>query len=118
MDRKPLFWIGSSRRDLKAFPGDVQDVMGRALDEAQWGRKPYEAKPLKGFGGAGVLEIVADHNGNTYRTVYTVRFRKAVYVLHSFQKKSKKGVATPQGDVSLIKSRLVIAEKHYAENFE
>jgi phage-related protein len=112
-ERKPLFWIRSSRRDLKEFPEDVLDVVGRALDEAQRGRKPHEAKPLKGFGGAGVLEIVDDHEGNTYRAVYTVRFPRAVYVLHCFQKKSKKGIATPKADLDLIKSRLADAEKEY-----
>src|SRR6266508_1687115 len=113
MERKPLFWIRSSRRDLKGFPEDVIDLIGRALDEAQWGRKPHEAKPLKGFGSAGVLEIVDDHEGNTYRAVYTVRFPKAVYVLHCFQKKSRKGIATPKADLDLIKSRLADAEKEY-----
>ena len=113
MRRKPLFWIRSSRRGLKRFPGDVLDVIGRALDEAQWGRKSREAKPLKGFGGAGVLEIVDDYDGNTYRAVYTVRFSKAVYVLHCFQKKSKKGIATPKAELDIIKSRLVDAEKEY-----
>lgn len=113
MERKPLFWIRSSRRDLKEFPEDVLDVVGRALDEAQWGRKPHESKPLKGFGGAGVLEVVDDHEGNTYRAVYTVRFPKAVYVLHCFQKKSRKGIATPKADLDLIKSRLADAEKEY-----
>jgi phage-related protein len=91
----------------------VLDVIGRALDEAQWGRKPPEAKPLKGFGGAGVLEIIDDHKGNTYRAVYTVSFPKAVYVLHCFQKKSRKGIATPKAEINVIKSRLVDAEREY-----
>jgi phage-related protein len=79
-DRKPLFWIGSSKADLKEFPDEVQDVMGHALDIAQQGKKHPEAKPLSGFGGAGVLEIVDDYDGDTYRTVYTVKFPRAVCV--------------------------------------
>jgi len=94
--RKPLFWIGLSKVDLKEFPDEVQDVMGQALDIAQQGKKHPEAKPLTGFGGAGVLEIVDDYDGNTYRTAYTVKFPKAVYVLHAFQKKSKEGSTTPK----------------------
>ena len=94
--RKPLFWIGSTRRDLKEFPDDVQDMMGHALDIAQQGKKHQDAKPLSGFGGTGVLEIVEDSAGDTYRAVYTVRFEGAVYALHAFQKKSKKGIKTPR----------------------
>ncbi len=94
--RKPLFGIGLSKVDLKEFPDEVQDVMGHALDIAQQGKKHPEAKPLTGFGGAGVLEIVDDYDGNTYRTAYTVKFPKAVYVLHAFQKKSKEGSTTPK----------------------
>lgn len=96
--RDPLFWIGSSRKDLRAFPDDVKDVIGFALDQAQLGKKHVSAKPLKGFGGAGVLEIVEDHDTNTYRSVYTVKFKGAVYLLDAFQKKSKKGAETPQQD--------------------
>lgn len=113
--RKPLFWMGSTRRDLKAFPDDVQDVMGHALDIAQQGKRHQDAKPLSGFGDAGVLEIIEDHTGDTYRVVYTVRFSSAVYALHAFQKKSKKGVQTPKKDIELIKSRLKKAEEHYTE---
>jgi phage-related protein len=114
-NRKPLFWIGSSRRDLKEFPDDVQDAMGHALDIAQQGKKHRGARPLSGFGGASVLEIVEDHDGDTYRAVYTVRFAGAVYALHAFQKKSKKGVATPKPEIDLIKGRLNKAEEHYAD---
>ncbi|HEX2203299.1 MAG TPA: type II toxin-antitoxin system RelE/ParE family toxin [Longimicrobium sp.] len=110
---KPLFWIGSSHKDLKGFPGEVQDVMGRALLDAQLGDKHPEAKPLRGFGGAGVLEIVEDFAGDTYRTVYTVRFANAVYVLHAFQKKSLRGIATPKHDVELVRERYRTAEAHY-----
>lgn len=112
---KPLFWIGRSLDDLKDFPDDVQDVIGYALDWAQQGGKSPIAKPLKGFDGAGTLEIVDDFDGNTYRTVYTVRFSHAVYVLHAFQKKSHKGIATPKHDIELIKIRLKRAESDYKE---
>ena len=114
-ERKPLFWTGSSRRDLKEFPDEIQDVMGYALDIAQQGKKHQDAKPLSGFGGASILEIVEDHDGDTYRAVYTVRFEGVIYVLHAFQKKSKKGIATPKPDLDLIKARLKKAEEHYAE---
>jgi phage-related protein len=86
--RKPLFWMGGSKADLKVFPDEVQDVMGYDLDFAQQGKKHADAKPLKGFSGAGVLEIVDDYDGTTYRAMYTVKFAEAVYVLHCFQKKS------------------------------
>jgi phage-related protein len=112
---KPLFWVGSSRKDLKAFPVDVRRVMGFALWQAQAGGKHREAWPLKGFGGAGVLEVVEDHDGNTYRAVYTVKFAGAVYVLHAFQKKSKKGIKTPKAALELIRARLRSAEEHYEE---
>ncbi|MDD5272606.1 MAG: type II toxin-antitoxin system RelE/ParE family toxin [Methylovulum sp.] len=93
---KPLFWIGSSLNDLKDCPDEVQDFVGYALHWAQRGGKSPDAKPLQGFGNAGVIEIVDDFDGNTYRAVYTVRFPKAVYALHVFQKKSRKGIATPK----------------------
>lgn len=110
---KPLFWMSGSRDDLRAFPEDVKDVMGFALYQAQKGGKHVAAKPLKGFGGTGVLEIVDNHEGNTFRAVYTVKFAGAVYVLDAFQKKSKKGVKTPKGDIDRIKKRLKAAEEHY-----
>jgi phage-related protein len=110
---KSIVLIGSSRRDLKAFPAEVRDVMGYALYQAQIGSKSPSAKPLAGFGGAGVLEIVEDFQTNTYRAVYTVKFAERVYVLHAFQKKSKKGIATPKADVDLIKKRLGLAEQDY-----
>ncbi|CAK0748043.1 Addiction module toxin RelE [Gammaproteobacteria bacterium] len=112
---KPLFWIGSSRGDMKACPDEVQDNFGYALHWAQQGGKSPDAKPLKGFGGASVLEVVDDHDGDTYRAVYTVRFLEAVYVLHVFQKKSRKGIATLREDIELVKSRLKRAEAHYVE---
>ncbi len=110
---KEIVWVGSSRRDLKSFPADVKDVMGYALYQAQLGIKAPSAKPLRGFGGAGVLEIVEDHQSDTYRAVYTVAFSEMVYVLHAFQKKSKKGVATPKPDLELVKKRLKAAEEDY-----
>ena len=88
--------------------------MGHALDEAQCGRKHIGAKPLKGFSGAGVLEIVEDFDGDAYRTVYTVKFEHAIYVLHAFQKKSIKGIETPKPDKDLIKSRLKAARQHHS----
>ena len=111
---KPLFWIGSSWSDLKDCPDEVQDFIGYALHWAQRGGKSPDAKPLQGFGGAGVLEIVDDFDGNTYRAMYTVRFAGAVYALHVFQKKSRKGIATPKQDIDLVKARLKRAEDHYA----
>lgn len=105
-DIKSVEWVGSSRKDLRDFPDDVRRFMGQALFEAQLGGKHPAAKPLRGFHGAGVLEIVDDFDGNTYRAVYTVRFASAIFVLHAFQKKAKKGIATPKHDVELIQRRL------------
>lgn len=107
---KPLRWVASSKKDLMAMPEDVQDTFGYALHLAQSGHKHPDAKPLKGFGGAGVLEVVEDHKGNAYRAVYTVRYAQAVYVVHCFQKKSTQGIATPKPDMELISSRLKAIE--------
>lgn len=115
---KKLDFIGSSREDLKEFPEEVRQDIGYAFFEVQKGRKPMAAKPLKGFGGSGVLEIVENFDRDTYRAVYTVKFRKAVYVLHCFQKKSKHGIKTPQQDIDLIKQRLKTAEEDYKANYE
>ena len=112
--RKPLYFIASSWKDLKGLPGSVQDTFGTLLLDVQYGETPASARPLKGFGGAGVLEIVEDHIGDTYRSVYTVNFSNAVYVLHVFQKKSKHGIATPKRDLDLVRSRYHLAEQHYA----
>lgn len=109
---KSLFWIASAKKDLMAMPDDVQDTFGYALHLAQTGEKHDQAKPLKGFGSAGVLEVVEDADGGTYRAVYTVRFGNAVYVLHCFQKKSTHGIATPKPDIDLIRDRLKVAEAH------
>ena len=103
---KQLVWVGSSRKDLTKFPDDVIDEIGHALDQAQQRSRHSSAKTLSGFGGAGVVEVVADDDGDTYRAVYTVRHAEAVYVLHVFQKKSKQGIATPQRDMELIRKRL------------
>lgn len=100
------------------MPEDVQDVFGYALQIAQEGGKTNNAKPLRAFGGAGVLEIVDDYDGDTYRAVYTVRFEHAVYVLHVFQKKSRRGIATPESDMELIALRLRAAQQHHAENYD
>ncbi|MBU2733529.1 type II toxin-antitoxin system RelE/ParE family toxin [Acidithiobacillus ferridurans] len=107
---KPLIWIGGSKRDLMALPLDVRKFFGHALDFAQHGDQHDAAKPLKGFGGAGVLEIVEGDAGGTYRAVYTVKFAEAVFVLHCFQKKSKRGIATPKEDMDIIRARLKVAE--------
>lgn len=107
---KPVRWIGSSQKDIRAFPKAVREDIGYALWEAQQGRKAPNAKPLRGFQGADVVEIVEDHDGDTYRAVYTVRIRDAIYVLHVFQKKSKSGIKTPQADLDRIRRRLRMAE--------
>ena len=108
---KPLHWVGSSKRDLKSLPKQVVDLVGYALYLAQTGRKHEKAKPLKGFGSAGVLEVVEDWDRNTYRAVYTVRFPVAVFALHVFQKKSAHGTATPKTDLDLIRDRFKAAEQ-------
>lgn len=109
---KPLRWVGVSKKDLLAMPDDVIDVFGFALHLAQAGKKHDQAKPLKGFGGAGVLEVVEDYLGDTYRAVYTVKIADAVYVLHCFQKKSRHGIETPKHDLDLIRERLKAAQAH------
>ena len=113
--RKPLYWVGSSKRDLLSLPGPVVDLFGFALCLAQDGRKHEQAKPLKGFGSAGVLEVVEDWDRSTYRAVYTVRFEGVVFVLHIFQKKSKRGATTPKADIDLIRERLKVAEQFAKE---
>jgi phage-related protein len=112
---KPIHWMGSSKRDLKALPEPVEDLFGFALYLAQVGKKHEQVKPLKGFGSAGVLEVTEDWDRNTYRAVYTARFEAAVFVLHVFQKKSKRGAATPKADIDLIRQRLKIAEQFAKE---
>ena len=112
---KPLEWIGSSKRDLRALPDEVMDVFGYALYLAQAGGKHLQAKSLQGFGSAGVLEVVEDWRGNAYRAVYTVRFEERVFVLHVFQKKSKTGIETPKPDRDLIRKRLQVAARRAKE---
>ena len=113
---RPLLWVGSSKRDYQRFPPRVQDNFGFALFLAQTGQHPPAAKPLKGLG-AGTVELVAEFDGNAYRAVYTVRFKDAIYVLHAFQKKSKRGIATPRRDLELIGRRLRDAASDHAARF-
>jgi phage-related protein len=113
---KPLFWIGSSIKDITRFPSEVQRTVGFALSAAQYGGKHPSAKPWKGEG-SGVLEVVKDHDGDTFRAIYTVRFAHAVYVLHAFQKKSLRGIATRKSDIDLVKERLKIAQRDYEERY-
>lgn len=108
---RSVVWVGSSRKDLGDFPDQVQDHIGYALYIAQRGGRHRDAKPLSGFGGAGVLEIVSDHRGDTFRAVYTLRYAGTLFVLHAFQKKSKTGIETPRRDTELIQQRLKEAEQ-------
>jgi phage-related protein len=103
---KPVFWIGRTKEDLSALHEDVRDAVGQALFEAQKGGKHSKTKTLSGYGDAGVLEVIVDHDGDTYRAVYTVRWPDCLYVVHVFQKKSKRGIATPKADLDLIDERL------------
>jgi phage-related protein len=103
---KPVIWVGTSLKDLREFPALVQDHIGYALYVAQRGDKHQDAKVMSGFGGAGVVEVIKDHRGDTFRAVYTLKYTGTVYVLHAFQKKSKTGRATPRRDIELIKQRL------------
>src|SRR5215467_12603690 len=112
-DPKPIVWVGSSRRDLRTFPKQVRADIGQALYTAQQGETDPSAKPLKGFGGARVMEIIERHRTDTYRAVYTVHFAEAIYVLHVFQKKSKHGIATPKPDMDLIRRRYAEAERRH-----
>jgi phage-related protein len=118
IDPKPVFWVASSKKDVRKFPRRVRQTVGQALFDAQTGGKHPDAKPLVGFKGAGVLEIVDDDEGGTYRAVYTVKFTGVVYVLHAFQKKSKSGIKTPPAEIEKVVARLKEAEKDYVEWFE
>jgi phage-related protein len=111
---KPLYWVGSSKRDLSRFPEAVKDRMGTALSVAQFGGRHPSAKLWKGQG-PGVLEVVEDYDRGTYRAVYAVRFEGAVYVLHAFQKKSPKGIKTSRPDIALVRERLKMAERDHEE---
>lgn len=108
---KPILWIASTRRDLKNLPKQVRSNIGQALYAAQRGETDPAAKPLKGFGGTKVMEIIDSYDTNTYRAVYTARFASVIYVLHAFQKKSKSGIATPRKDIELVHRRLAEAER-------
>jgi phage-related protein len=113
---RTVAWLGSSRANLSAFPEEVREAIGFALYVAQQGGKHFSAKPLRGFSGAGVVEIVDNFRGDTYRavyTVYTVRFSGRIYVLHVFQKKSKTGNQTPKAEIDLIRSRIKRAEQDH-----
>lgn len=112
---RSLEWLGSSRRDLRAFPRQARREIGVALYAAQQGETDPAAKPLKGFGGASVMEIVSEDRHGAWRAAYTVRFAEAVYVLHAFQKKSKRGIATPKHEIELIKRRLAEAARMHRE---
>jgi phage-related protein len=115
---KKLNFVGSSQENIKDFPEEVRADIGYALFVAQRGEKPEAAKPLRGFGGSGVLEIVENFDGNAYRAVYTVKFPNALYVLHCFQKKAKHGIKTPRQDIDLIEQRLRAAEEDYKTHFK
>lgn len=108
---KPLRWVASAKKDLIAMPGPVKRKIGFAFYLAQIGEKHPATKPLRGFGSAAVLEVIEEYQGDTYRAVYTVRLKRAVYVLHCFKKKSTKGAQTPRPDMELIRSRLKAAEE-------
>lgn len=110
---KPLRWLGSSLEDVRCFPTEVRRDIGYALFAAQRGQMDPSVKPLKGFGGAGVLEVVSNSRGDTWSAVYTVRFAEAIYVLLAFQKKSKSGIGTPTRIIELVKRRLKDAETDY-----
>jgi phage-related protein len=112
-DLKTVRWVGSSLRDLRTFPDEVRREIGQALFTAQQGGRDPCAKPLKGFGGASVVEIVVAHHGGAWRAVYAVRFRDAIYVLHVFQKKATQGIATPAREIETVRRRLVEAEIDY-----
>ncbi len=112
---RPLYWVGSCLDDLREFPGEVIDVMGYALHLAQQGGKHPDAKPIKGFSGGSVHEITADYGGDTWRAVYTFKFKDVIYVLHAFQKKSKQGIKTPQQHIRMIHRRLKLAKEHHEQ---
>ena len=114
---RPIHWVVSSKGDLSGFPEEVKQDIGYELGEVQRGHQPPSAKPLKGFGGSGVVELVDRFDGDTYRAVYTVKFKEAVYVLHCFQKKSKSGIKTPLQEIELIKRRLKAAEEDYRARY-
>lgn len=114
---KGVHFVGSSQKDIRSFSEDVRSEVGYAIYLAQRGQKAVNAVPMVGFGGANVLEVIIDDDGNTYRAIYTVRFAEAIYVLHAFQKKSKRGISTPKKELDMVKDRLKRAEMHYRETY-
>ena len=116
-EKRRIDYIGSSFKDLNKLPQEVKAIFEFGIMQASRGEKHIQSKPLKGFGGASILEIVEDHKSGTYRAVYTVRFKNSIYVLHVFQKKSKQGRETPKQDIELIKQRLKRAELDYKHEF-
>ena len=115
---RPLIWVASAKKDYGKIPVRVQETFGFELFLAQSGQHPPSAKPLNRLGSGGVLELVEDFDGDTYRVVYTVRLVEAVYVLYAFKKKSKNGIATPKSDIDLVERRLKDAESDHAERFK
>jgi phage-related protein len=116
--KRVLIYLGSTQKDASKLPEEVQRLFVAALRMALVGGEHEDAKPMKGFGGRSVLEVVADHRGDTYREMYTTRFEETIYVLHIFQKKSKRGIKTPKEDIELIKKRLKFAENHHKDMYE
>ena len=106
---KPIVWVGTALKDLKAFPRDVQREVGYALYLAEIGEKHHKTRPLKGL--SGVMEIISDYQTDTYRTVYAIKLGDHIYVLHAFQKKSKRGIATPKQQMEIIRQRLRLAQQ-------
>lgn len=115
---KPIIWIGSSRKELRSMPIAVRREFGLSLFAVHEGELPPSTKPLKGFGGADVLELIEDERGSTYRAIYTVRFAHVIYVLHVFQKKSKHGITTPKHEIDLIHKRLKLAQSDHANRMK
>ncbi len=113
---RPVIWVGSSKKDYLEFPAAVREDFGFELYLAQTGQHPPSAKPLTGIG-RGVVELAGQYDGNAYRAIYSVRFEEAIYVLHAFKKKSKKGISTPAADIALIRGRLASATADHAERF-
>ncbi len=116
--KRPVLYISSTKKDLEKMPSSVKQAFVQGLYEAAIGETPIDSKPLKGFGGRTVLELKDDHRGDTYRAVYTVRFKKAVYVLHVFKKKSTRGISTPKKEMDLIIARLKTAAAHYKSHYK
>jgi phage-related protein len=117
LPRKPLLFVGSSKKDLRSLPDDVKDVFGSALLDAQYGDRPDGARPFGEGLPSEILKLTDDFDGDTYRAAYTVEFRECVYVLHVFKKKSKSGIGTPQPDKDLVLTRWKTAQRDYADRY-